>query len=135
LFDGYVFLFGNQAERLLALTTNRICRVLPVPQQDELRQDLLQVRHVITSGLPLTVESRLAPGQRVRIRKGLLHGIEGNIIRREGIDRLLIAVEFMARGVSVEINDFAVEPVSVPALHLPNSGRAVSSINGASAFA
>jgi len=114
LFDGYVFLFGNPDERTLALTTNRIARVLPVPRQDKMWQDLLQVRQVIASGQPLTVEKRLLTGQRVRIRKGLLAGLEGHIIRREGTDRLLVAVEFMQKGVSVEINDCGVEPVSVP---------------------
>lgn len=135
LFDGYVFLFGSSDERLVALTTNHISRILPVPRQEELRRDLLQVRHVIASGLPLTVESRLSPGHRVRIRTGPLGGLEGTIIRREGTNRLLIAVEFMAKGVSVETYDFTVEPGSVPAVRQPNSRPAETSSDRASAFA
>jgi hypothetical protein len=48
----------------------------------------------------------------VRIRKGQFGGIEGVVThRRGGRRRLLIAVHFLGRGVSVEIDDFMLEPV------------------------
>jgi hypothetical protein len=38
-------------------------------------------------------------------------GFEGTIVQRRGTDRLLIAVSFLQQGVSVEINDFMVDPI------------------------
>ncbi|MDZ4821501.1 MAG: antitermination protein NusG, partial [Planctomycetota bacterium] len=64
---------------------------------------------LIESGEPLTVESRLRAGQRVRVKNGALEGIEGTIVERRGEERLLIAVEFIQQGVSILIGDFQVE--------------------------
>lgn len=111
VFPGYVFLFGSPEERVGALKTDRISRILPVSNQEELHRDLRQLARLIATGAPLTVEQRLSPGRKVRIRNGPLAGFEGTIIQRRGSDRLLIAVNFVQQGVSVEINDFMVEPI------------------------
>jgi hypothetical protein len=111
VFPGYLFLFGTPEERVDSLKTNRISRILPVKQQDELLQDLRQLADLIAIGAPLTVEQRLCPGRKARIRNGPMAGFEGTIIQRRGKDRLLIAVNFLQQGVSIEINDFLVEPV------------------------
>ena len=111
VFPGYVFLFGSPDERVGALKTNRISRILPVPTQEELVWDLRQLAKLIAIGAPLTVEERLSPGQMVRIRKGPMSGFAGTIVQRRGSDRLLIAVNFLQQGVSIEINDFMVEPI------------------------
>jgi transcriptional antiterminator RfaH len=43
LFQGYVFLFGNEEERLISLTTKRITCILPVKDQTRLCEDLFNV--------------------------------------------------------------------------------------------
>jgi len=111
LFPGYVFLFGDGEQRRLALTTNCISRVLPVPDSDDLVRDLRQIQKLILSDAPLTVESRLQPGMRVRVRSGSLAGIEGVVVKRRGKDRLLVAVQFLQQGASVALDDYEVEPL------------------------
>ncbi|TVS08690.1 MAG: antitermination protein NusG [Planctomycetaceae bacterium] len=111
VFPGYLFLFGSPDERVDSLKTNRISRILPVVNQDELLRDLQQLSDLIALGAPLTVEQRLCAGRKARIRHGPLAGFEGTIIQRRGIDRLLIEVNFLQQGVSIEINDFMVEPI------------------------
>lgn len=112
LFPGYVFLYATDAERIKALTTNRIMSLLTVPDQDRLQHDLRQLQRLIEAKAPLTLEERLQPGHRVRIRFGSLQGLEGVITdRRGGKRRLLVAVEFLQSGVSVEIEDFMVERI------------------------
>lgn len=111
VFPGYLFLYGTPEERVDSLKTNRISRILPVLDQDELLQDLRRLANLIAVGVPLTVEQRLAAGQKVRIRNGPMAGFEGTIAQRRGADRLLIAVNFLQQGVSVEINDFMVDPI------------------------
>ncbi|MHB0956058.1 MAG: transcription termination/antitermination protein NusG [Pirellulaceae bacterium] len=112
LFSGYVFMFGRDDERVRALTTNRISSLLPVPDQWQLRHDLTHLNRLIEVDAPLTIERRLEPGRRVRIKYGPMKGLEGIIThRRGGKRRLLVAVEYLQHGVSVEIDDFMVEPV------------------------
>ena len=62
VFPGYLFLFGSEDERVTSLTTNRVSRILPVPDGHQLRDDLRKVRQMIETKVPLTVESRLVPG-------------------------------------------------------------------------
>lgn len=111
VFPGYLFLFGSSDERVESLRTNRISRILPVIEQGELQRNLRQLADLIAVGAPLSVEQRLCAGRKARIRNGPLAGFEGTIIQRRGKDRLLIAVNFLQQGVSIEINDFLVEPV------------------------
>ena len=56
LFSGYVFLYGNERDRLFALKTNRVVTVLPVADQEELWNDLRQIKRLIYSGHALTME-------------------------------------------------------------------------------
>ncbi len=74
-------------------------------------QGVRQLADLIAVGAPLTVEQRLCAGRKARIRNGPLAGFEGTIIQRRGTDRLLIGVNFLQQGVSIEINGFLVEPV------------------------
>ena len=112
LFGGYVFLFGDEAERSKSLTTNRISTILPVDDQEQLSRDLLQVSTMIDAGAALTIESRLTPGDAVRIKSGPMAGLEGSVINRRGQTRLLVAVKMLQQGVSVEIDDFQLEALN-----------------------
>jgi transcriptional antiterminator RfaH len=110
LFGGYVFLCGSEEERLRVLTTNRISRILAVEDPDQLVFDLRQLRQLIAANAPLTVESRLGPGQRVRVRQGAFAGLEGTVLKRRGETRLLVSINFLQQGASVEIDDFLLDP-------------------------
>ena len=111
LFGGYLFLFGAEEERVRCLATNRISRVLAVERPDELVFDLRQFRRLIAANAPLTIEARLAPGRRVRVRQGAFAGLEGTVLKRRGETRLLVAINFLQKGASVEIDDFLLEPL------------------------
>jgi transcription antitermination factor NusG len=111
LFPGYLFLFANSEERVTALTTNRISRIYTVDDQDGLQRELQQVQRLIASDLPLTVERRLVPGQQVRVKAGLLKGLEGIVVCRRQLTRLLVAVNFLQQGASIEIDDYLLEPL------------------------
>jgi transcriptional antiterminator RfaH len=111
LFGGYVFLYGDEEERLRALATNRISRILAVDDADQLVFDLRQLRQLIAANAPLTIESRLGPGQRVRVRSGSFAGLEGTVLKRRGETRLLVSVNFLQQGASVEIDDFMLDPL------------------------
>ena len=111
LFGSYMFMFANEAERFQALSTERIVQLLPAANTQEIASDLQNVRTLINSGAPLTLESRLEIGRRVRVKSGSLMGLEGVILSRRGEDRLLVGVRFLQQGASVLIQDFQVEPL------------------------
>ena len=111
LFDGYVFMFGSEGHRTLSLATNRVLRILPANDGQRLSADLRQIERLIQANVPLTVESRLQAGMSVRVRSGPLAGVEGIVLRRRGETRLLVSVNFLQQGASVEIDDFCLEPL------------------------
>lgn len=111
LFSGYLFLLGSDEERGVTVTTNRVAHFLPVRDSKLLLTDLHQVRRLIEIKAPLTVERQLEPGRKVRIKSGPMEGLEGTISARRGGVRLLVRVHFLQAGVSVEIDDYMVEPV------------------------
>ncbi len=111
LFSGYVFVHGSEQERVLSLTTNRISQILPVADGARLCHDLSQIFRLIATGAPVTVEDRLAPGRRVRIRHGAFAGLEGTILERRGSRRLFVAVDFLQQGASIDLEDFRLEPL------------------------
>jgi transcriptional antiterminator RfaH len=112
LFGGYVFVFGTEEERARSLTTNRVSTILNVEDQQQLSHDLRHVAKLIESDAPLTVEKRLAAGAPVRIKAGPMAGLEGVVITRRGRTRLLVSVRMLQQGVSVEIDDFMLEPLN-----------------------
>jgi transcription antitermination factor NusG len=117
LFAGYVFVFSSEEERVRALLTHRIAQALWVEDQDRLQFDLRQFRQLILSDAPLTVEARLKPGNTVRVLRGPFSGLEGVVLKRRGQTRLLVALNFLQRGASVEIDDYLLEPIDPPKGH------------------
>jgi transcription antitermination factor NusG len=111
LFPGYLFLYASEAQRAKTLATNRVLRILTVDDAQRLVADLRQLHQLIAAGAPLTVESRLVPGDRVRVKHGPFADIEGVVLHRRGATRLLVSINFLQRGASVEIEDFLLEPL------------------------
>jgi transcription antitermination factor NusG len=111
VFSSYVFLFGDEHQRYRSLTTNRVAQVIAVDDQARLHKDLAQVWRMIDSKVPLTIEGRLVAGDQVRIRSGSLAGVEGVVTARRKKCRLLVAVRLLQQGVSIEIDDFLLEPI------------------------
>ncbi|MFY8199165.1 MAG: transcription termination/antitermination protein NusG [Pirellula staleyi] len=111
VFSGYLFYFGDQPDELRKLAPSCVSRVLPVENETQLESELRGIQLLLSVGTPLTIESSLAPGQRVRIKSGALSGLEGTILKRKNGVRLLVAVNYLQQGVSIEIDDFMVETI------------------------
>jgi transcription antitermination factor NusG len=111
VFANYVFLCANQMELAKAWATNRVVRALAVSDGQRLRNDLHKLQISIASGKPLTVEAGLTTGMHVRVKHGPLAGLEGTVLTRRGETRLFIAVNFLKQGVSIEIEDYLLEPI------------------------
>jgi transcription termination/antitermination protein NusG len=114
LFPGYVFLYGATEARWSALETGLVSRCLSVADQVGLHRDLARVYRLISSGAPLLPEERLEPGDLVEIVYGSLTGLVAKVIRRGKQLRLVVEVELLQRGVSVEIDSHMVQPLRKP---------------------
>lgn len=103
LFAGYVFVRCSSAERACVLATRRVTRILNVGDQSRLSEDLRQVRALTGLGLPLTPLETVDVGERVRVRVGPMAGLTGSIVRSAGRQRFVVSVDFLGRGVAVEL--------------------------------
>lgn len=111
LFSGYVFMYGTAEQRYQAMTTNCISKCIEVADQQLLTAELRNLNQLVSSGVPITPEAKLVPGDRVRIKSGAFAGLEGIIFKRQNKHRLLVFVEFMQQGASAALEDWEVEPI------------------------
>ena len=111
LFPGYVFLCGGSDDRLKALRTNRVARVLEVGDQERLKSDLRHIYRVVASREPVDLYPRLRRGRRCRVISGTLAGLEGVVLRRRGLWRVYVGVEFLGQSAELEIDPMLLEVI------------------------
>lgn len=118
LFPGYVFVRGGLERRLQVLTTPGIYmalyrgdRIATIPE-DEIQA----IRRTVEGDLRVEPHPFLKCGERVRVTRGSLEGIEGILVRKKNLYRLVLSVEMLAQSVSVELDASDVEPVGIPVL-------------------
>ena len=109
LFSNYLFMYADGFHRYRALKTNLISKTIEVSDGAQLVHDLRQIQRLIQLGMPLSLESKLIPGQKVRIKAGPLSGVEGMILKRQGADFLFVAVNFLQQGALVKLEGGDVE--------------------------
>ena len=112
LFTSYLFLLGDDQDRIEALRTNNLVGVLEVVDQDALACDLRQIHQMLSSGLMVLPEPSYPVGSRIRILSGPLSGMEGTVVRRGKRDQFVAVVRFLGRGVSVNLEDWQVERIA-----------------------
>jgi len=109
LFANYVFMLADEEQRHQALTTNCIRKCDQVKDYEMLVSDLTQIYTIVQTGVPLTAESKLTTGDKVKVRSGPFAGYEGIVLRREGKTRLLLSIRFLEEGVSMAVDEGQLE--------------------------
>lgn len=102
LFPGYVFVRRVSGLRETLWRTNAVANMLEVPDQEQLHEELLQIRNLQLSGAILTPEAELVPGDVVRIEHGVFRGYQGIVVEGRGSLRLVVSVSILKKCVSVE---------------------------------
>jgi transcription antitermination factor NusG len=131
LFQGYVFVRITTSGELQL----RVLKVpgvvdfvragggpLPIPEKE-----IQDVRAVLSHGIACSPHPFLKAGDRVRVVRGPLAGMEGTLIRSGSQSKLVISVEMIQRSVSVDVALSAVEPVSRAMEHADRSQPAIES--------
>lgn len=79
---------------------------VPIPEKQ-----IESIRTLLGINAPYTLCPFLKVGQHVRVRGGVLDGIEGILVSRNGDRTLVISVEPIQRSLAVQIGDYQVEPI------------------------
>jgi transcription antitermination factor NusG len=119
LFPCYVFLKGDIHRRLQIITTPGIYGLVSSAGQPAAIPDaeIEAIRRVVESGVRVEAHPYLECGQRVRIKCGPLIGIEGILVRKKNISRLVLSVEILGTAAAIEVAAFQVEALIAPRLH------------------
>lgn len=106
LFPGYVCCRFDVQARLPVVTTPGVMRVLgvrnaPVPLSDV---EIASLQTAMKAQLPIQPFPFVTAGQRVRIRSGILAGVEGIVLGLKGELRLVLSITLLQRSVVLEID-------------------------------
>jgi transcription antitermination factor NusG len=113
LFPCYVFLKRDIDRRLQILTTPGIYGLVSSGGQPAAipHFEIEAIRRVVESGVPVEAHPYLQCGNRVRVKCGSLAGIEGILVRKKNISRLVLSVEILGTAAAIEVSAFQVEAV------------------------
>jgi transcription antitermination factor NusG len=127
LFPCYVFLKGGIQRRLQILTTPGIYGLVSSAGQPAAIPDIEidAIRRVLESGTRVEAYPFLKCGNWVRVKCGPLTGIEGILVRKKNISRLVLSVEILGTAASIEVAAFQVEAVKGPPSRNSTSGLGV----------
>jgi transcription antitermination factor NusG len=113
LFPCYVFVRGAIERRLPVLTTpgvhmiiNRGEKIATVPEEE-----IDAIRRTVEGQFRVEPHPFLRCGERVRVVRGSLEGVEGVLIRKKNLYRLVLSVDMLAQSVAVEIDALDIVPV------------------------
>jgi transcription antitermination factor NusG len=113
LFPGYVFCRSRFADRFLVMRQPGVEYVVSFNQGPALIPDeeIVALRRAIDSGLPLGPWPFLKAGQRVRVERGLLAGLEGTLVDDSGAWRFAISINALERSVAIEVDRDMICPI------------------------
>jgi len=111
LFSGYVFFSGDQDTRYQALTTNRIAQVIEVINQDAFIKEISQIHQALARGAPLDPHPYLKKGDRCRVISGPLIGMEGILLAKKKLTKLILQIDILGQAAAVEIHPDLLEPI------------------------
>ena len=112
LFPCYLFLRGGMDRKLQIVTTPGVHMILYRGERVAIVPDAeIEALQRAVDG-PFCVEPHpfLKCGMRVRVTRGALAGIEGILIRKKNLFRLILSVDMLAKSVAVEVYSSDVEP-------------------------
>jgi hypothetical protein len=114
LFPSYVFICGDEQTRIAALSTERLCQVIAVHDQQTLIDELASIELALAGSAQFDPYPHAAVGNRCRVTSGPLQGVEGIVVMRTtgpaGAASLVLQVSMLGCGAAVQIDPDLLEP-------------------------
>jgi transcription antitermination factor NusG len=106
LFPCYVFIRGGLDRQLQLLRTPGVFTVVGWAGHPATIPDaqIEGVRRMVESSVRVEPYPYLTCGDRVRVRSGALQGLEGILVRKKNLSRLIVSLEMLGRSAAVEID-------------------------------
>ena len=132
LFPGYVFCHFDASKRLPILITPGVISVvgrgkIPFPVD---AGEIAAVQMIVASGFQAEPWPYLEVGQKIRIERDSLSGLEGILIQFRGNNRIVVSVSLLRRSVALEIDRDCVRPVAPSKILDLNSVAAHALLHG-----
>jgi len=114
LFPGYLFvkIRKHNEGMLTVLKTPGVVRFIgQVPGEPEAVPDdqILSLKRLVESKDTLDPYPYLKEGNKVKIKNGPLAGVEGILVERKGIHLLVLSVDILRQGVSIQVDASSVD--------------------------
>jgi transcription antitermination factor NusG len=112
LFSGYIFCRFPYGAKARVLNTPAVSHVVafggrPAAVADA---DIEAIRAIVNSELPVRPWPHLKPGDRVRVERGPLRGVEGVLVQEKNARELVVSVELLQRSIAVQVDATSVVP-------------------------
>ncbi len=113
LFPTYLFVRMQARERGKVLSAPGVRRIVgntrePLPVEDT---EIDALRRTLGESSVMPYTGPVAVGQRVRVVRGAMRGVEGVLLRHNNALRLIISVQLINQHAAIEVDASMIEPV------------------------
>jgi transcription antitermination factor NusG len=114
LFPGYVFVRIPFEQRRNVLVIPGVAQIVGFGDRPSWigEDEIGNLRKILSNGAVTAPHPYLPVGQRVRIARGALAGLEGELVRKKGHLRLLISIDLIQQSATIEVGAVDVEPIA-----------------------
>lgn len=114
LFPCYLFVRAETGRRLDILTTPGVHMIVTLGSRLAVvaPEEIEALQRAVRGPFRMEPHPYLQCGQRVRVTRGALEGVEGILVRKKNLCRLVLTVEMLARSAAVEVDADDVMPLS-----------------------
>ena len=103
LFPGYVFLEVFPYQAMEVRLCRHVARLLEPGDQAEFAAQLEDIRIALQSEREVRLAPNITEGRRVQIRSGPMRGLEGRVLRRQGITEVVLRLDFIGQAAAVRV--------------------------------
>lgn len=103
-FPGYVFLYTKEKNRINLYQSFYLLKLIKIKNQKLFINQLESILLAIESGVELIPAKEFKPGTIVQICRGPMQGIVGVIQKIKGTCMVYLSIDFISRGVLVEVD-------------------------------